>query len=231
MHLVIFDIDGTLTQTTNVDDQCFVQAFVDEMGLKGINSDWSRYPAVCDSGITQNIFREYLGRKPHFSEVTRLQRRFAVLLEEAYRQEPGRFVGTPGAAQTIHALRHDADYGVAIATGGWQLSALLKLEKAQIDIAGLPAAFADHGITREAILAAAMVMARTKYRQPQFTQVTYIGDGVWDVRSAKQLGIGFIGVAHGEKEMALRAAGATAIIQDFTDYDRFREVLEEFRYG
>ena len=231
MHLVIFDIDGTLTQTTNVDDQCFVQAFVDELGLKGINSDWSRYPAVCDSGITQNIFRQYLGREPHFAEVTRLQRRFVVLLEEAYRQEPGRFVGTPGAAQTIRALRHDADYGVAIATGGWQLSALLKLEKAQIDIAGLPAAFADHGVTREAILAAAMVMARTKYRQPQFTQVTYIGDGIWDVQSAKQLGIGFIGVAHGEKETALRAAGATAIIQDFTDYDRFREVLEELRYG
>jgi phosphoglycolate phosphatase-like HAD superfamily hydrolase len=76
-----------------------------------------------------------------------------------------------------------------------------------------------------------MVMARTKYRQPQFTQVTYVGDGVWDARSAKRLGIGFIGVAHGEKETALRAAGATAIIQDFTDYDRFREVLGELRYG
>lgn len=231
MHLVIFDIDGTLTQTTHVDDQCFVQAFADELGLTGINPDWSRYPAVCDSGITQHIFREYLQREPHFTEVTRLQRRFAVLLEEAYRQEPGRFVETPGAAQTIHALRHDSDCAVAIATGGWQLSALLKLEKAQIDIAGLPAAFADHGITREAILAAAMVMARGKYRQPQFTQVTYVGDGVWDVRSARQLGIRFIGVAHGEKETALRAAGATAIIQDFTDFVHFREALEELRYG
>lgn len=231
MHLVIFDIDGTLTQTTHVDDECFVQAFTDELGLTGINSDWSRYPAVCDSGITQHIFRQYLRREPHFSEVTRLQRRFAVLLEEAYRQEPNRFVEMPGAAQTLRTLRNDTDYVVAIATGGWQMSALLKLEKAQIDIAGLPAAFADHGLTREVILAVAMMMARAKYRQLQFSQVAYVGDGVWDVRSARQLGIGFIGVAQGDKETVLRAAGATAIIQDFTNYDRFKEVLEELRYG
>ena len=231
MYLVIFDIDGTLTQTIHVDDQCFVQSFVDELGLRDIDTDWSRYPAVCDSGVTQHIFREYLQRRPTFDEVPRLQRRFVELLQEAYHREPGLFVETPGAAHTIHALRRDPECAVAIATGGWQLSALLKLEKAQIDIAGLPAAFADHGITREVILAAAMAMARRIYRQQQFSHVTYVGDGVWDVRAARQLGISFIGVAQGEKETALRAEGATAIIQDFTDFVRFREVLEELRHG
>ena len=186
---------------------------------------------MCDSGITQYIFREYLQREPTFDEVLRLQRRFVALLEEAYHQEPQQFAAVPGAAKRFAALRQDPDYGVAIATGGWQLSAFLKLEKAQIDIAGLPAAFADHGITREVIIAAAMAMARGIYRQQQFSHVTYVGDGVWDVRAARQLGISFIGVAQGEKETALRAEGATAIIQDFTDFVRFREVLEELRHG
>ena len=231
MHLVIFDIDGTLTQTNHVDDRCFVQSFVDELGLTEINADWSRYPTVCDSGITQHIFREYLQRGPTFAEVPRLQRRFAALLEEAYRYEPRNFSAVPGATKVLPILRQDSDYRVAIATGGWQLSALLKLEKAQIDIAGLPAAFADHGITREVIIAAAIAMARRIYRQPQFSHVTYVGDGVWDVRAARQLGISFIGVAQGNEETALRAEGATAIIQDFTDFGRLREVLEELRHG
>ena len=231
MHLVIFDIDGTLTQTTHVDDRCFVQAFADELGLTKINSDWSRYPTVCDSGITQCIFREYLQREPTVDEVSRLQRRFVELLEAAYRHEPQQFSAVPGAAAAIQNLRQDPDYKVAIATGGWQLSACLKLEKAQIDTTGLPATFADHGITREVIIAAALAMARGVYRQPQFSHVTYVGDGVWDVRAARQLGINFIGVAQGEKATALRAEGATAIIQDFRDFVCFREVLEELCYG
>ena len=32
-------------------------------------------------------------------------------------------------------------------------------------------------------------------------------------------------------EMALRAEGATAIIQNFLDFDRFRQGLEELVYG
>jgi phosphoglycolate phosphatase-like HAD superfamily hydrolase len=231
MHLIIFDIDGTLTQTNRVDDRCFVQAFADELGLTEINPDWSRYPTVCDSGITQHLFQEYFQRNPRFDETLRLQRRFVALLEEAYQQEPGSFAAVPGAGPMLQALKQDPQYRIAIATGGWQLSALLKLEKAQIDIAGLPAAFADHGITREVIIATAMAMARGTYRQPQFSCVTYVGDGVWDVRTARQLGLNFIGIAQGEKATALRAVGATAIIQDFTDLVRFREVLEELRYG
>jgi len=231
MHLIIFDIDGTLTQTTHVDDRCFARAFVDELGLTAINCDWSQYPTVCDSGITQHIFREYLQREPTSDEVSRLQRRFVELLEEAYRSEPQDFSAVPGAAEALPQLRQEPNCRVAIATGGWQLSACLKLEKAQIDITGLPAAFADHGITREVIIAAALAMARGIYRQPQFSHVTYVGDGVWDIRTARQLGIRFIGVAQGEKATALRAEGATAIIQDFTDFVRFREVLEELRYG
>jgi phosphoglycolate phosphatase-like HAD superfamily hydrolase len=231
MHLVIFDIDGTLTQTNRVDDWCFVQAFVDELGMTDIDSDWSRYPTVCDSGITKHLFQEYFQRNPRFDETLRLQKRFVALLEEAYQQQPQHFSAVPGAVTMLHALRQEPEYKIAIATGGWQLSALLKLAKAQLDITGLPAAFADHGLTREVILAAAMAMARGIYQQRQFSQVTYVGDGVWDVRTAQKLGIGFIGVAQGDKETALRAEGATDIIQDFTDYDRFREVLEELRYG
>lgn len=230
-NLAIFDIDGTLTKTTQVDDQCFVQSFVDELGIRNLETDWSRYPTVCDSGITQHIFRTHLGRLPSAPELTRLQRRFVSLLEQSYERDPRLFVEVPGAGTAVHKLRQHPDWAVAIATGGWQASALFKLNKAGIAMDGLPAAFADHGVTREVILAAALVMARHTYQQQQFARVVYIGDGVWDVRTARQLNLDFIGVASGDREAVLRAEGARAIIQDFSDFDQFRHVLEELDYG
>ena len=230
-NLVVFDIDGTLTETTQVDDQCFVQSFVDELEITDLDTNWSQYPTVCDSGITQHIFRTHLGRMPSAIEIVRLQRRFVSLLEHAYEREPQFFTEVPGAGAAVQSLRQHPDWAVAIATGGWQVSALFKLNKAGIRVEGLPAAFADHGVTREVILAAAMVMARHTYQQQHFARIVYIGDGVWDVRTARRLNLDFVGVAKGEREAALRAEGARAIMRDFKDFDQFRQTLEEITYG
>ncbi len=230
-NLVLFDIDGTLTQTTHVDDTCFVQSFADELGIRDVDTNWAQYPTVCDSGITQHIFRTHLDRLPSAKERDRLQRRFVALLEHAYAREPHLFIEVPGAATAVRNLRQHPDWAVAIATGGWQASALFKLNKAGIAVAGIPAAFADHGVTREVIVAAALVMARQTYQQQQFARIVYVGDGAWDARTARRLNLEFIGVASGAREAALRAEGARAIIQDFSDFDQFRHVLEELDYG
>ena len=41
MHLVMFDIDGTLTETMKVDEECFVRSFEDVFGFVNIDTDWS----------------------------------------------------------------------------------------------------------------------------------------------------------------------------------------------
>ena len=43
------------------------------------------------------------------------------------------------------------------------------------------------------ILRMAIQRAGHHYGQGAFEKVLYIGDGVWDVRAAKALGIGFVG--------------------------------------
>src|SRR5947208_3271372 len=84
MQLVIFDLDGTLTQTTSVDAECYVRALADEAGIERINTRWSDYVHVTDSGITEQIFLEHRGRAPTPDELARLQRRFVTLLEAAF---------------------------------------------------------------------------------------------------------------------------------------------------
>ena len=44
MPLVMFDIDGTLTESMKVDEECFVRSFKDVFGFADIDTDWSHYP-------------------------------------------------------------------------------------------------------------------------------------------------------------------------------------------
>src|SRR6516162_1489083 len=43
MRLVIFDIDGTLTQTMKVDADCFVRSLAEVCGFRDVDTDWSGY--------------------------------------------------------------------------------------------------------------------------------------------------------------------------------------------
>jgi hypothetical protein len=62
MHLVMFDIDGTLTETMEVDEECFVRSFKDVFGFADIDTDWSHYPCTTDSGIFHDVFTSRVGR-------------------------------------------------------------------------------------------------------------------------------------------------------------------------
>ena len=51
MRLAVFDLDGTLTRTTGVDDECFVRAMSEELGVGGFCTDWAEYPHSTDQGL------------------------------------------------------------------------------------------------------------------------------------------------------------------------------------
>jgi phosphoglycolate phosphatase-like HAD superfamily hydrolase len=59
-----------------------------------------------------------------------------------------------------------------------------------------------------------------------FEKVVYVGDGVWDVRAARALGIGFLGLATGTKAVRLLEEGASCVLPDLSDPMRVVERLE-----
>jgi len=61
MQLVMFDIDGTLTETMKVDEECLVRSFVEVFGFTDIETDWSHYPHVTDSGIFHEVYAPFAG--------------------------------------------------------------------------------------------------------------------------------------------------------------------------
>ena len=87
-------------------------------------------------------------------------------------------------------LRHRADCRVAIATGGWRETALLKLEAAGFDLDGIALATSSDAHPRVEIMRIAAVVPWGL--QPR--RRTYFGDGPWDQRACRELGWDFVAI-------------------------------------
>ncbi len=227
MRLVIFDIDGTLTQTSRVDEICFTRAFTETHGIDVIAEHWLGCPHVSDSGVTQHLFQHHFGRDPQDDESHALKSRLVALLAEHHRLDQSYFAEIPGAAETFNRHVPRRDWAKALATGCWQPSAEMKLRAASIEYQGVPGGFAEDGVAREAIVTAAIRRSSRHYQRDKFDRIVSVGDGVWDVRTAARLGLAFVGVGSGARAELLRAAGAKHVIPDFEDTDRFFACLEE----
>jgi phosphoglycolate phosphatase-like HAD superfamily hydrolase len=227
VKLAIFDIDGTLTNTNSVDNECFLKALSEAHAITGINTDWATYPHTTDSGITLQIFQEKFGRDPEDPELDKFKSCFVNMLTEQYDSNSSSFTEIAGASEALSRLKRESDWAVAIATGCWRESALLKLRAAQINIDGIPAAFAEDGLSREEILRSAVSQSLKQHRLSSFARTVSIGDGLWDVRTARLLNFAFLGVACGERAAILDRAGAKHVIEDFGDYGRLLTFLNE----
>ena len=229
MQLAIFDIDGTLTNTNTVDALCFVRALAEEMGIVATESDWAAVTHVTDAAITEGIFRRSVGRLPSQEELARLQDRLVSLLGDCRRRTPEAFAQVQGAGAAVQRLRSDPGWAVAIASGCWCLSGMMKLHAAEIDFEGIPAAFAEDGVTREDILATAVARACRGYGQGSFSRVVSVGDGVWDLQAARGLGLSFLGVRCDGLVEALQRHGASHVLRDFSDFGLVLRALEAAR--
>lgn len=227
MRLAIFDIDGTLTETNEVDSDCFVRAMADAHAVTEMDTNWGGYAHTTDSHITREVLRARFGRAPDEGELSGFKSRFVSLLEESRSRDASLFREVAGAASALARLRREPGWAVAIATGCWRGSALMKLSAAGLETRGVPAAFAEDGESREEILLAALRRALELYGREGFEGVVSLGDGLWDVSAARNLGFSFVGVGRGARAGVLRRAGAGHVVEDFEDYGRLLRCLAE----
>ena len=224
MHLVMFDIDGTLTETTKVDEECFVRAFLDVSGFDDIDTDWSHYRHTTDSGIFHDVYSSRTGRLPTDQCVSRFRQHFVRLLSDASSRSP--FESVAGAAQLLLGLSCSSSHRVSLATGAWRDSARLKMTSAGMCFDDHPAASADDALDRESIMRLSMQRSAERYGE-SFVCTVYVGDGVWDARACRSIGVPFIGIGTGSRAARLSAEGAVRVFPDFSDADIFlRSVYE-----
>lgn len=226
MHLIVFDIDGTLTRTSQLDDACYVQAVAEVFGLKGISTDWSLYEHCTDVAIAHQLIRERLKRVPQRDDIARLRARFVELVREGQARDPSTVTAVPGAPQILERLASSPGHAAAVATGGFEASARFKLKCAGLERFSDPAAFAEDGPSRRDIVSAAIGRAAQHFNGGTFERVVTVGDGLWDLRTAAELKLPFVGIAQGERAEQLRAAGAEVILADFTDPREAQKAFE-----
>jgi len=212
-HLVMFDIDGTLVDSAGFDGDLFASAVSDVLRIE-VDRTWRSYRNVTDSGVLGEVIAQ------HGVDAARaapaVKDRFVTLVREYLDSSGGSVAEIPGASALISRLRASGDFRVAIATGGWRETALLKLAHVGIDAASIPIATSSDAEARTDIMRIAEKLAGTG--RP-FDRKTYFGDAPWDRMASAELGYRFVAIGS-KVEHAVRFA-------DFTEPDRILSVLED----
>jgi len=223
MNLVMFDIDGTLTKTGDVDTLCFVQALREVLGIQNVDTEWTNYRHATDEGCLQEIIVRHSRDPVSQAGLIRVRERHFQLLRHYASTNKSLFQVLPGAREMIAYLQARENVTVAFATGAWLESAIIKLQYAGIDLNNIALATSSDAIPREQIMRIAE--ERASKTGNSFTTRTYVGDAVWDVQAAVRLGYHFVGVAVGPQADALRSNGAIWVVPDYLDGNRFFEII------
>jgi phosphoglycolate phosphatase-like HAD superfamily hydrolase len=217
----MFDLDGTLLESNKLDIHCFSGAMTRVMGIENIECDWTDYPYVTDEGIVSEIVKRCLSRPATQRELSDIRSIILELLRSQAGTNPENFAAIPGALDLFDSLKKNGNCGVAIATGCWKESALLKLSTAGFDTTCLPLASSDDSHRREDIMRIAHARALDFWGVGKFETVTYVGDGVWDIKASNKMGYHFIGIGFYNNAAQLRREGASCILNDFRDQTLF----------
>lgn len=213
MKAIIFDIDGTLTGTNGVDNECFVQAVGEVLGVGDFDTEWANYQFVTDSGVVQEISQRYCDRPISGSLMKAFYDRLFELLQA---QPDSSFQEIPGAKSFFQQLKNSPDHAVAFATGAHQASASHKLRTAGFDIEGVPLASSSDAVVREHIMLRALDLLSQQHRTI-FKEVVYFGDAPWDVEASTNLGWRLVGIGS--------RIGSGQVFKDYTDPGAILKIL------
>jgi phosphoglycolate phosphatase-like HAD superfamily hydrolase len=193
MHVVMFDIDGTLVDSAGFDADLYAQAVEGELDIE-IDRNWNAYEHVSDSGILEQLLRDSRFDDDRAALATRVQQRFVGLVRDYVEREPAAVREIAGAKRLVDRLLALPDVRVAIATGGWEPTARLKLQHVGIDVSGVGFASSSDARARTDIMRLA---AQRALGSAPFRRATYFGDGAWDRRASAELGYDFVAVGRG----------------------------------
>lgn len=217
MHLVMFDVDGTLVDNDHVEATLYNKAIKDVLDID-VGDTWADCVHVTDPGILVEVVHKQQNRTLSEKEYDAVRDYFSDLLFDTIMEKPDTATPTKGGLALFNELMADDNVQVAVATGAWGPGAALKLGTAGYDIKNLVMATGDDEAERTEIMMASYERAIERSGVEQFETITYLGDAKWDVAATAQLGWRFIGVGEKVKDVPVWLA-------DFADADATHKAL------
>lgn len=212
-NLIVFDIDGTLTDTVETHRTAFTKA-LEEIGVSPADRDYSTYLHHTDSYIARKIFE------------VNVNRGFGAMIRDSFEEKllqyiksAGFFSEIEGAKKTIEELEQKTDYGVCYATGSLLKPAKYKLQQIGVSFNEQLLVASNNIDNREGIVSTAIEQAKEYYQQDEFERIISVGDGLWDMKTAQNLSLNFIGVGKKNKEAFIQN-NSFAYMDDLRDFVR-----------
>ncbi|BDS13185.1 HAD family hydrolase [Aureispira anguillae] len=221
-NLVVFDIDGTLTDSVAVHQHCFRVA-LQQFGVADVTMNFGTFKHHTDSFIAKEIIEHSTTTVFNTSEVAQFE---TFLMEELLKAES--IPEIKGAKQIIEFLENETNYAICYATGSLRRPAAYKLECIGIEFQDWQLVASNQLYEREEIVAKAILNAQKQYGLSQFDTVISIGDGLWDLKTARNLGLEFIGMGTANKKR-LEQNGSSINLDDFTQFN-LPSIEKEFRF-
>lgn len=218
-RLLLFDIDGTLTDSVSLHQAAFRTALT-AFGFVDFDDNWSGYKHHTDSYIFKTIFETLKASPVSQKDIDTFEGMLADLISDSTSEN--RVVEIPGARNFLQQMRSLPGYDIVFATGSLLQPAQLKLAQCGITIAEQLLIASNHFFSREELVSQAIREARKYYGVHQYDEVFSFGDGRWDYETAKNLNLKFIGI----NNPSLVGMGVNNFYADFSDSGLF-ELLGE----
>jgi phosphoglycolate phosphatase-like HAD superfamily hydrolase len=203
--LIVFDVDGTLIGGEAQDWDCFDRAIETVVGFAPTQEFFDSLPEITAQAIAEASIRA-VNKELGLGLEERIRDEYLRRLRLVHSSDPQAFQPRAGVVEFLSRLRSVPGVGVAIATGDWQATISFKLAASGIDVSGFPiATCSDHRRRTEIIRLAAQRAGQS------LSDAIYVGDGVWDLRACRDLGVRFIGT--GSRLHLLKQAGAEYTIE------------------
>lgn len=194
--LIVFDIDGTLTNSVQPHQQAFIKA-LQQIGVKNIDSNFSEYKHHTDSYIAKVIYENDLKQEFYTSKLIEFEH---YLMKNISRYDISEIAG---AKNLIEHLNLETSCAVCYATGSLLQPALFKLNSVNIQFPKQLLVASNHIMEREKIVQQAIENAKNFYQADSFDRIISVGDGLWDLKTANNLAIEFIGIGTTNKRKLL----------------------------
>ena len=209
-NLIVFDIDGTLTDSVNIHHKAFKETIVD-IGVKNGDQNLNLFKHHTDSFISKEIY-ETDTNKPFTDHIKKAFE--AGLTDLICSQQIDEIIG---AKKIIEDLLSTPNFGFCFATGSLRRPAEHKLKSIGIAYDNSQLVTSDNIFERENIVTTAIEKALIYYNVEEFERIISVGDGLWDLITAKNLGLEFIGIGKQNKEVLIKN-GAELVYDDLSNF-------------
>lgn len=209
-NLIIFDIDDTLTKSAEKHQEAYLNTMI-HLGFFHINTNWGDYLHHTDSYILKINYENNFDENFNSSFIDRFENS---MLENLQLVQP--ITEVKGANKMLTLLAKNASYAITFATGSLLKPALLKLKQAKLPFNNALLSASNTALIREDVVKEAIEKAKLFYDVDEFAEIISVGDGIWDLKTAKNLGLHFLGIGK-KHQIEFKEQGAVCI-KDWTEF-------------